>query len=173
MRSRRDIFSGFAKSFQPKQVPEVILRPPYFENKDVFYKGCIECDGVCASVCKERIIQISSDKTPKLDFATSGCTYCDECALACPHGVLKLENKHRIDATFAIDMLQCMSWNQTMCFSCKDPCLDNAITFLGMFRPSIDTQKCTSCGFCVGVCPSGAITIGHKAINEGGKDGGN
>ncbi|HIC79274.1 MAG TPA: 4Fe-4S dicluster domain-containing protein, partial [Sulfurovum sp.] len=29
----------------------------------------------------------------------------------------------------------------------------------GMFRPTIDQNKCTSCGFCVYRCPSNAITI--------------
>ena len=46
-----------------------------------------------------------------------------------------------------------------MCFSCKDPCLDDAIQFLGMFRPEIDENLCTSCGFCLKVCPTDAITL--------------
>ena len=58
-----------------------------------------------------------------------------------------------------IDLIKCLSWNQTMCFSCKDPCLDNAIKFLAMFRPEINTDNCTSCGFCIKVCPTDAITI--------------
>lgn len=50
-----------------------------------------------------------------------------------------------------------------MCFSCKDPCLDDAIEFLGMFRPEIVTDKCTSCGFCLRACPTSAIEI--KALS--------
>jgi ferredoxin-type protein NapF len=160
MNSRRDLFSGIANSFKQKEQKEVLIRPPYFVNKDAFAKECAGCEGHCAHACQERIIVLGEDNTPRLDFSKSGCTYCDECALACPKDVLHIANKSQINARFEIDMLRCLSWNQTMCFSCKDPCLDNAISFLAMFRPSIDADKCTSCGFCVGVCPAeGAITI--------------
>ena len=108
--------------------------------------------------CEENIIFIQEDFTPKLDFSSNGCTYCDLCAIACPNEVLKLEYKKNIDAKIEIDVLSCLSWNQTMCFSCKDPCLDDAIDFLAMFRPSIN-DKCTSCGFCIKVCPTNAIKI--------------
>lgn len=137
-----------------------MVRPPYFENKDDFYKECASCDGVCASFCQEHIILFGDDKTPYLDFTVSGCTYCDECAKACPKGVLKLDSKKKVDVKFTIDILKCISWNQTMCFSCKDPCLENAIKFLGMFRPEINSQLCTNCGFCVKVCPTNAIIVG-------------
>jgi ferredoxin-type protein NapF len=46
-----------------------------------------------------------------------------------------------------------------MCFSCKDPCLDDAIDFIAMFRPEINSN-CTSCGFCIKYCPVDAIEIG-------------
>jgi ferredoxin-type protein NapF len=52
-----------------------------------------------------------------------------------------------------------MSWNNTMCFSCKDPCLEDAIFFNAMFKPIINENKCTNCGFCVSVCPSYAILL--------------
>ena len=58
---------------------------------------------------------------------------------------MKLEYKKNINAKIEINVLECLSWNQTMCFSCKDPCLDDAITFLGMF---------------IKVCPTNAIKIG-------------
>ena len=158
--SRRELFSSLASKFGSKKVANAkVVRPPYFSSEDDFYKECADCDGRCASFCKEHIIIIGEDKTPYLDFGVSGCTYCDDCALACDRGVLKLENKKKIDAKFKIDILKCMSWNQTMCFSCKDPCLDNAIKFLGMFRPEINSELCTNCGFCVKVCPTNAIIV--------------
>ncbi|MGM0533165.1 MAG: ferredoxin-type protein NapF [Campylobacterota bacterium] len=168
MSSRRELFSAFRGSFQPKEKKEVLIRPPYCVDEDAFAKECASCEGHCAHACQERIIVLGEDNTPRLDFSKSGCTYCDECALACPGEVLQVASKGQIDAHFEIDMLKCLSWNKTMCFSCKDPCLDNAITFLAMFRPSIDQDKCTSCGFCVGVCPApGAIEITTK---EGGEN---
>lgn len=157
---RRGLFSSFAKPFGKKQESEeVIVRPPYFLEEDSFAKECIDCDGICSTFCQENIIIISNDKTPKLDFSKGGCTYCDECAINCPKEVLNVEYKKQIDVKIDIDILKCMSWNQTMCFSCKDPCLEDAISFLGMFRPKIEDTKCTSCGFCISVCPTNAITI--------------
>ncbi|MDY0364475.1 MAG: ferredoxin-type protein NapF [Arcobacteraceae bacterium] len=156
--SKRELFGSLASKFGGKKEEQRSVRPPYFADENDFYKECLECDGKCVTFCKEHIIIISEDKTPILDFSKSGCTYCDECALACDRDVLKLEYKSKIKARFSIDILKCLSWNQVMCFSCKDPCLDNAIKFLGMFRPEIKEDLCTNCGFCVKVCPSDAIS---------------
>lgn len=155
---RRELFSSLASSIKKDEKQEKIIRPPYFEDESVFLTNCIECDGICSTVCEENIIIMQEDKTPKLDFTNSGCTYCDECANACPHDVLLLENKKNIDAKIEIDILKCLSWNQTMCFSCKDPCLDDAIEFIAMFRPEIQ-DNCTSCGYCIKTCPVDAIKI--------------
>ncbi len=161
MIQRRELFGSLVSSFKKGgQEGRVVLRPPYFSHQDSFLTFCCECDGICASVCKENIIKIQDDKTPALDFASSGCTYCNECAKACEFGVLKIENRENINAKITIDMLKCLSWDKTMCFSCKDVCTDDAISFLGLFRPEIDRQKCTSCGFCVGVCPTEAVKVG-------------
>ncbi len=158
---RRELFSSLASSFSKKEKQEKILRPPYYsikEDDSLFLTNCINCEGLCGTVCEENIIIIQEDSTPKLDFTNSGCTYCNKCAEACPNEVLNLKYKKLIDVKFEIDVLSCISWNKTMCFSCKDPCIDNAIDFLAMFRPSIN-DKCTSCGFCVKVCPTNAIKI--------------
>ncbi len=155
---RREFFNSLTSSFNKKEKQEKVLRPPYYEDESVFFTNCIECDGICSTVCEENIIIIQDDKTPKLDLSISGCTYCDDCANACPHEVLKLENKKNIDAKIEIDVSKCLSWNQTMCFSCKDPCLDDAIDFLAMFRPEINAN-CTSCGYCIKTCPVEAIKI--------------
>ena len=179
---RRELFSSLASPFKDKKesAESVIIRPPYYlqeadftwnlspEDKTVntdFHKGCSECvDKSCATVCEEQIIKILDDGTPTLDFSLGGCTYCDQCAIACKSNILTIENKKNINVIFSIDLIKCLSWNQTMCFSCKDPCLDNAINFLGMFRPEIIEDKCTSCGWCVKACPTDAIVL--KIIKE-------
>ena len=155
---RRELFSSLVSSFKKEEKQEKVLRPPYYENENIFFTNCKDCEGLCATVCEENIIFIQADFTPKLDLSSSGCTYCDECANICPNTVLNIENKKHIDAKMEIDILSCLSWNKTMCFSCKDPCLDNAIDFLAMFRPSINSN-CTSCGFCIKSCPTNAIKI--------------
>ncbi len=159
---RRELFSSLF-SLKRKEKKELIIYPPYYKEVDSFYKECGECiDSPCSTFCQENIIVLDENGIPKLDFQNGGCTYCDECAIHCPTEVLSIENKANIQANIEIDMLQCMSWSNTMCFSCKDPCLEDAIEFLGIFKPSINPEKCTSCGFCVGVCPTNAIILKDK-----------
>jgi ferredoxin-type protein NapF len=164
---RRELFSSLASPFSNKKEEklEIDIRPPYFNKESDFTEICHTCiDKSCLKACEVEIIKIKEDGTPILNFANSGCTYCDECAKACEPNVLTLNNKKNINAKFSIGLLECMSWNQTMCFSCKDPCLEDAIKFLGMFRPEIDNELCTSCGFCLKVCPTDAITL--EVINN-------
>lgn len=58
----------------------------------------------------------------------------------------------------------CLAWNQTMCYSCKEACREDAIQFNGLFKPVILEEKCTYCGDCTLVCPVGSITVvpGYK-----------
>lgn len=155
---RRELFSSLASSIKGEKKQEKLLRPPYFGDESLFHNECSKCDAKCATVCEEEIIKIASDKTPYLDFSNGGCTYCDECAIACEFGVLKIEEKKLLGAHVTINKNKCLSWNHTMCFSCKDPCLDNAIDFAAMFMPVIN-DKCTSCGFCISRCPTDAIDV--------------
>ena len=154
---RRELFSSLASSLNTKK-QEKLLRPPYYSDESLFHKECNKCDAKCASVCEEDIIKIADDKTPHLVFSGSGCTYCDKCADACEYGVLEIENKNRIAAIISIDKNSCISWGHTMCFSCKDPCMDNAIEFKAMFMPSIN-ENCTACGLCISRCPTDAIRV--------------
>jgi len=158
---RRELFSFLSSSFksEERKIKEQILRPPYYSDINAFVTECQKCDGKCATLCQEQIIIIGEDKTPRLDFSKSGCTYCDKCSEACEFGVLSKENKKVINATISINKSKCLSWNGTMCFACKDPCLDNAIDFKAMFMPEINSSKCTACGFCINRCPTSAIEI--------------
>jgi len=133
------------------------IYPPYFDKKEDFLK-CHQCESKdCLNACNEKIIKIIDEK-PILDFSVSGCTFCDECALACTQSVLSITNKkEKINAEFIINPSKCIAWNQTICFSCQDICQEFAIIYKGMFNPVIDLDKCTACGFCIGVCPAGSI----------------
>jgi len=156
--NRRELFSSLSSSF--RQEEKIILRPPYYSDEADFHKYCIDCiNKPCINICEEQIIKLSDDGTVELDLTKSGCTYCDKCANICEADVLKIENISNINAKIEIDILKCLSWNSTMCFSCKEPCIDNAISFIGMFRPEIISDKCTSCGFCISRCPIEAIKI--------------
>ncbi|WP_321777648.1 ferredoxin-type protein NapF [Sulfurimonas sp.] len=156
---RRELFSFLSSSIKGEGIKakQTILRPPYFRDESLFQSECNKCEAKCAAVCEEEIIKIAEDKTPYLDFSKSGCTFCDECAKVCEFDVLNLEDKKNIDAIVTINKNECLSWKGIMCFSCKDPCLDNAIKFQAMFMPEIEQDKCTACGFCLSRCPAAAI----------------
>jgi len=127
---------------------------------NLFAKGCIKCGGKCSSACEEKIITIRADETPTLDFSTGGCTYCDAFAKACDlRYCMQISNRSNIHAKVAINMIKCIGWDKVMCFSCKEICLEDVISFLGLFRPEIDSEKCTACGFCINVCPTQAIEV--------------
>jgi len=152
--NRKELFHSFKDN--AKEIDKCI-RPPYYEKEELFLALCPACEGDCAKVCETDVIKILKDKTPILDFSDSGCTYCDKCAEVCKYKVLTKENKKQIEAIIKIDKNKCLSWQGTMCFSCKDPCLDNAIEFENaVFYPKI-TSNCTNCGFCIKYCPTNAI----------------
>lgn len=161
---RRELFGFLSASVKDavKEKETLLIRPPYFGDLNAFDIECQNCEGLCATSCQEQVIVIGEDKTPRLDFSQSGCTYCDDCALACKPNVLTLENKKLINADVRISQTSCMSWEGVMCFSCKDPCLEDAIEFKAMFMPTINQDKCTACGFCISRCPSYAINIEGK-----------
>jgi len=158
---RRELFSFLSTSIKDvaKGKKSVVIRPPYYNDKNAFGRECQNCDGLCATSCQEQIIIIDEDKTPYIDLSKGGCTYCDDCAEACEIGVLSIKDKKFLNATISIDEKRCLSWQGVMCFSCKEPCIDDAIDFKAMFMPTINKDKCSACGFCVNRCPSNAINI--------------
>jgi len=166
--SRREFFASFKKATASSEENErPSIRPPYGLDEATFLSGCVECEGKeCSESCDENIIKIQ-DGMPILDFGMSGCTFCDDCAKACSQGVLSLENVHTsatINALFKIEPQKCLAHNGTICFACKEPCIDDAILFNGMFNPVIDMDSCTACGFCVSRCPTDAIEFEGVSI---------
>lgn len=159
---RRELLSSLTSSFKKEDASKrSIIRPPYCNDESLFDADCKTCEGFCITACDtQNIISFDEQHTPIVNLEKNGCTYCDDCATACTYDVLKVEERHNIKANISINILKCLSWNQTMCFSCKDPCNDDAIDFLAMFRPEINAN-CTSCGFCLSVCPVNAIEIGE------------
>ena len=162
MASRRDFLNTFRKPLEQNiEDSSLVVRPPYGKSESLFKSECPYCQSkACVTSCDEQIIIIQSDGTPTLDFVKSGCTFCEECANVCEPGVLNIENKHtseKLNATFRISTEGCVAHHGVICFSCKEPCIDDAILFNGLFNPVIDTDKCTSCGFCLGRCPTEAI----------------
>ena len=164
MASRRDFFKSFAKPLRQTQEESLLLvRPPYGSLESLFQSECPACESkACVASCDEKIIFIADDGTPTLTFAKNGCTFCEDCAKACEPIVLSLENEETsesLNAVFKISLDACVAHHGVICNACKDPCIDNAILFNGMFNPVIDDDKCTACGFCISRCPTQAISF--------------
>lgn len=151
--ARRGFFGAISSLF--KEESTYLVRPPYAVYDEIF-DACKTCEAMCVSVCEEKILHLNENKTPFLDFKTTGCSDCHKCLEACTPHVLN-DPEQFIRGHAKISMSSCMSHHETICFSCKDPCLENAIVFKGMFNPIILPEKCTGCGYCIGVCPSAAI----------------
>jgi ferredoxin-type protein NapF len=169
--SRRDLFKSFAKPLTTNQEETLLLiRPPYGRDESIFQSECPACEEKsCVASCDEKIIFIANDGTPTLSFDKNGCTFCDECANVCQSGVLSLDNTdfaERLSAVVRISLEACVAHHGVICYSCKEPCIDNAILFNGMFNPVIDEDRCTSCGFCIPRCPVKAIDYRVIEIKE-------
>jgi len=169
--SRRDFFKSLAKPLsQTKEESLLLVRPPYGKFESLFQSECPSCiSKSCVASCDEKIIFVTDDGTPSLTFKQNGCTFCDDCAKACEPNVLSLEHEETseyLNAIFRISLDACVAHHGVICNSCKEPCIDNAILFNGMFNPIIDDEKCTACGFCISRCPTQAISYEVFEIND-------
>lgn len=164
MASRRDFFRSLAQPLGAAPETEaspLVLRPPYGLDESLFQSECAACTSkACVTSCEEQIIVLDDAGIPTLDFSQNGCTWCEACAEACEADVLSLERsggREWINAMFRIDTEACIAHHHVICFSCKEPCMEDAILFNGMFNPVIDEEQCNGCGFCLGRCPTQAI----------------
>ena len=166
MTNRRAFFTSFMRP--TKEESPLLVRPPYSKSESLFQSECPGCESkACVASCDEKIIFIAKDNTPTLTFEYNGCTFCDACALACEANVLALEdgrNSSWLNAIFKISLDACVAHHGVICHSCKEPCIDDAILFNGLFNPVIDDSKCTACGFCLSRCPTDAISYRVFAI---------
>lgn len=162
--SRRGFFKSFPSFLkadvesQNNEKRPLVIRPPYL-SESADFTLCKDCIGSCIKSCEESILYRLEDGSPYVKFEKTGCTFCGKCLDACDRDVLNNPENRKIGGSIFIDKNKCLSWNKVMCFSCKDPCLDNAIKFKGLFNPEIDPLKCSICGFCVLTCPTNAIVI--------------
>ena len=133
------------------------LLPPY-SLRDAM-QACVDCVAPCVSSCETDILSKKKQGIIEVDFKTQGCTYCQACLDNCDKGVLSVDHEPLIQALVYIQENACLAHNDVMCFACKEPCLEDAIAFEGLFKPKIEMQKCTSCGFCISKCPTQAIKV--------------
>jgi ferredoxin-type protein NapF len=154
MSTRRGFLAGIfalGKSQDAKPKPFA----PFIDHSKL--SACMTCqEHKCVTSCPTNIIIIESSQ-PVLDFSLGGCDMCGECFDSCDVGVFSVKEDTKVNAKIILDVTACMAYKGTICKSCYDPCDEKAIVFAGLFYPQIDMVKCTSCGFCIRVCPTNAI----------------
>jgi len=151
---KRELFRSFTKRVKAEKRS---ITPPYLNGS---LSLCVDCEAPCIGECETDILFKDTEALIAIDFTQQGCTYCEACADICDKDVLSLggENVY-IKHSVYIDETACVAHHNVMCMSCKEPCIDNAINFDGLFKPIIDPTACTSCGFCLSRCPTSAIKV--------------
>ncbi|HHB11763.1 MAG TPA: 4Fe-4S dicluster domain-containing protein, partial [Chromatiales bacterium] len=130
--------------------------PPPWHRARLQPERCAACAGPCAEVCEAGIVRFHPAGhplagTPYLAFEDTGCTFCGQCRDACPMALT--EPAELLVGLAQLDTGRCLAYNGVLCMSCRSACSAEALRFDARFRPEVDTERCTGCGFCVGVCP--------------------
>lgn len=166
--TRRSFFKG--RTFEASEV----VRPPWSGSEPAFAAACSACD-LCVAACPEHILVRGADGTPAVDFRRGECTFCGDCAKACPTGALDAEGPEAARAPWlarAVIASSCLSARGITCRVCGDRCGPRAITFRlavgGAAFPMIDGSLCNGCGACVGPCPVDAVTVVVLPLNAAG-----
>lgn len=143
-------------------------RPPW--AADGFEDLCTRC-GSCLTACPEDILVVGDGGFPAVDFSRGGeCTFCGACAAACAEPAFDVRRQPPWNQVARIDT-SCLARNGVHCQSCAEVCAWGAIRFglaLGAPpQPLLDTDACTGCGACVGVCPEQAVAVVHRESRHG------
>lgn len=143
--------------------PRVPDRPPWARRPDAdFTARCTRC-GDCVRACPQGVLHPGDGGFPEIRFAERGCSLCGDCATACAAGAI--DRAARPDAfDWRVQVADtCLNRRGVECRVCGDVCDARALRFVpapgGVSRLVADTQACTGCGDCVGVCPVGAIAL--------------
>ncbi|WP_372018172.1 ferredoxin-type protein NapF [Pseudoxanthomonas sp. 10H] len=135
------------------------LRPPWALDGPQFAARCTRCDA-CVEACPGQVLVRDRDGRPRFDPAQGECTFCGDCTRACGSGALDgaLSPPWELRAQVAAG---CLSAQGIVCASCREACPEHAIRVAPGARgpAAIDPGRCTGCGACVGICPTGAIVL--------------
>ena len=157
--SRRALLRGSFREPSP-------LRPPWALDESRFTDACTGC-GDCIAACPEQVLARAGGGLPRFDPGRSECTFCGDCVAACEAGAFDpgLSPPWRVRASVGD---ACLPANGVVCSSCREVCPESAIRVPPGARgaATVDADRCTGCGACVGICPTGAIALSHAPLEE-------
>ena len=141
--------------------PEPFLpRPPWTTDESV-RSACTGC-GACVEMCPQHIVKLDRRNLVSIDVTDAECTFCGICVEACGEEVFQ-RTLQPVFAHAAQIGAECFAARGIVCQSCGETCPEEAIRFQvlvgGPALPSLDADRCSGCGACLGVCPAGAIAL--------------
>ncbi|MBY6186115.1 ferredoxin-type protein NapF [Marinobacter hydrocarbonoclasticus] len=135
------------------------IRMPHLVAESRFIEQCSRCDA-CLKACETGVITKGDGGFPELNFERAECTFCGDCARACPEPLFL----NPADAPWpyrAAFGSTCLPLSGVECRSCADACDEMAIRFrptTGAAIPTL-TEECTGCGACLPRCPNQALSL--------------
>ncbi len=150
-----------------KEIEKTACHPPWSAGAKTFISLCDGC-GDCVVACVQKVIIQDENKLPVMDFSSSHCTFCGECARVCPTGALHFEPELPPWRMQVSINKNCLMHNKVLCQICLEQCDKGAIVFSRDGQnerpPDIISEKCNGCGTCYAKCPTGALSF--QQINE-------
>jgi len=162
---RRGLLTG---AFLTQQGRENIKRsqrplgplPPWHQQ---VIEKCSQCEQECTTSCPQKIINVHPEEhthagTPWLNFSVTGCTFCGDCAEACPS--LETFEKENVQlGAVQIVYEKCLTWNGVFCMSCVGKCDVRALQLDERRRLKLKNDLCTGCAMCLHACPADALSL--------------
>ncbi len=142
------------------------MRPPWAIAEAQFLDACSRCLD-CVTACPEQVLARGDGGFPEIIQGAGECTFCGDCVRACATAVL-VRTDTSPWAWVAGIAESCLMRAGIVCYSCRDVCAERAISLpigRAIALPSINTDACTGCGACVGLCPSSAIQMKETSIS--------
>lgn len=139
-------------------------RPPWHQQvMENCNDPCSNCGQECVASCPQGIISLHPDEhehagTPWLDFSVTGCTFCGDCAEACP-SIESFEKESSPLDNLQLAKASCLTWNNVFCMSCIGKCDVRALRLDERRRLVLNDSLCTGCGMCVHSCPVNALGV--------------